>query len=147
MILSEKGRTKMLSEAIKSLIRDEQARQNGCFIQDVDLDTYLAKLDDKAEMIADSIAERCRGFVAFYCNDLHTKTAYITLVLVHPLDRELGIGRALMAYVLSTARRRGFRCCRLEVSKDNQTANTFYRSQGFRLIGERDKKYLLELDL
>jgi ribosomal protein S18 acetylase RimI-like enzyme len=137
----------MLSEAIKSLVREEQARQNGCFIQDVDLDKYLAKLDDKAEIIADFIAERCRGFVAFYCNDPDTKTAYITLVLVHPLDRELGIGQALMAYVLSTAKRRGFRCCRLEVSKSNQTANNMYRSQGFRLVEEREKKYLLEVDL
>jgi ribosomal protein S18 acetylase RimI-like enzyme len=137
----------MLSEAVKSLIREEQARRNGSFIENVDLEQYLEKLEAKAEIVADCIAERCRGFAAFYCNDLNTKTAFVTLVLVHPLDRQSGIGTALMAYVLSTAKRRGFKRCQLEVSKRNKTAYNMYRSQGFRLVEERVGKWLMGVDL
>jgi len=59
----------MISDQIKSLILEEQARQNGLFIQHVDMDTYLAKLGEKAEIVSDSTGGRCRGFVAFYCNN------------------------------------------------------------------------------
>ena len=137
----------MLSKAMRALILEEQARQNGCFIPNVDLDAYLAKLEAKAEFVSDTMAARCRGFVAFYCNDMDTRKAYITLVLVDPLDRGLGIGQALVAYVLSTAKRRGFIGCQLEVSKGNQAAYEMYLSQGFHLLEDRGGRCLLEIDL
>ena len=137
----------MLSDSIRSLILAEHARQDSRFIEDVDLDSYLAKLGEKAEIVSDSLSGRCRGFVAFYCNDMSTRQAYITLVLVDPRDRGLGIGRALVAFVLNVARLRGFTSCRLEVGKDNQVAGGMYRSQGFEVIEERPLKYLMEIIL
>ena len=137
----------MLSNSIRSLILEEHGRQAVSFIEGVDLDAYLARLADNAEIVSDSLPGRCRGFVAFYCNDMVTKRAYITLVLVDPQDRGLGIGRALVAFVLDVARRRGFTSCRLEVGKDNQVAYNMYRSQGFRTIEDRSDKYLCEVAL
>ena len=136
----------MLSESIKALIRDEQGRP-ASFIKDVELDPYLAKLDAHAEILSESLNGQCRGFVAFYCNDLTTKQAFITLVLVDPQDRGQGIGRALVEHVLTIARRRGFTSCRLEVNRQNQIAHDLYRSQGFRLVEERPQTVLLEIDL
>jgi ribosomal protein S18 acetylase RimI-like enzyme len=137
----------MLSDSITALIREEQARQDSSFIEDVDLDGYLAKLDAHAEIVSDSVAGRCRGFVAFYCNDLNTKQAFITLVLVDPRDRGQGLGRTLVTRALDVARNRGFISCRLEVSKRNQVAHSMYLSQGFRVVEERSHKYLLEIGL
>ncbi len=97
----------MLHDSIKSLILEEQARQNGLFVQYVDMDTYLAKLGAIAEIVSDSIGGRCRGFVAYYCNDMDTKIAFISLVLVDPRDRGLGLGQALTAFVLSVAKQSG----------------------------------------
>jgi ribosomal protein S18 acetylase RimI-like enzyme len=137
----------MLPEPIRTLILDEHARQGNQFVEDVDLDAYLAKLGDKAEILSDSTDGRCRGFVAFYCNDLATKQAYITLVLVDPRDRGLGIGRALVACVLDLARRRGFASCRLEVARRNGIAHAMYLSLGFHVVEDRAHKDLLEIGL
>jgi ribosomal protein S18 acetylase RimI-like enzyme len=137
----------MLPDSIRSLILEEHARQDSHFIEGVDIDLYLAKLGEKAEIVSDSLSDRCRGFVAFYCNDMNTKQAYITLVLVDPRDRGLGIGRALVAFVLGVARVRGFTSCRLEASKRNQIACSMYLSQGFRVVEERPTKYLMEIGL
>lgn len=137
----------MLPDSIKSLILEEQERQGGRFVQGVDMDIYLAKLGAKAEIVSDSIGGRCRGFVAFYCNDIETKKAFITLVMVDPSDRGLGIGKALVAYVLSVAKQRGFIACGLEVSKSNQVAYNMYLSQGFQLVEERGEMYRLEVSL
>lgn len=137
----------MLPESIRSLIVAEQARQGGRFIVGVELKEYLAKLGEHAEVLADSIGDRCRGFVAYYCNELTAKQAYITLVLVDPRDRGLGIGAALVVCVLDIARRRGFASCRLEVSRDNEAACAMYRELGFRVVETRGPKDLMDVAL
>ena len=101
----------MLPDAIKSLILEEQARQSNRFVEGVDLEEYLVKLGEKAEILSDSVHGRCRGLVAYYCNDESTRQAFVTLVLVNPLDRGLGLGAALLSCVLSMARSRGFTTC------------------------------------
>lgn len=137
----------MLSEPIASLIRAEQARQGGRFVKGVDLEVYLTKLGQRAEILSDAGEGRCRGFVAFYANDQVTKRAFITLVLVNPSDRGLGIGRALTTCVLDLARRRGFTSCRLEVARDNAAAQAVYRALGFRVIEGLMDKDLMEVAL
>ena len=135
-----------LPESIRSLILDEHARRPELFAA-VDLAAYLVKLADKAEILSDSFAGRCRGVVAFYCNDQATKQAFITLVLVDPRDRGMGIGRALVACVLDLAARRGFTSCRLEVAQRNETARALYQSMGFRMVEVRAHTHLLEIGL
>ncbi len=136
----------MLPEPIQSLIRDEQARQGNRFIEG-DLEAYLTKLGDLAEIVSDSIEGRCRGFVAFYCNDQATKRVFITSVLVDPRDRGLGIGRALVACVMALSKRRGFTTCRLEVASSNEAAQALYLSMGFRAVGHRGHSDVLEIAL
>jgi Acetyltransferases len=137
----------MLSESMQSLIREEQARQHNRFVVGIDLDSYIAKLDAHAEILSDCVSDRCRGFVAFYCNDETTKQAFITLVLVHPRDRKIGIGRALVDGVLALARGRGFTSCRLEVAELNDGARSMYASLGFQVVESHSGKYVLEVNL
>jgi ribosomal protein S18 acetylase RimI-like enzyme len=137
----------MLPDSITTLILDEQARQAGRFVKNVEMCQYLAKLGERAEILADSAQGRCRAVVAYYCNDLATKQAYISLVLVDPRDRGLGLGRALVGCVLDMARQRGFASCRLEVAKDNEAARKVYLSLGFRHAASRPEKDLLEIGL
>ena len=136
----------MLPDSIKVLILEEQVRQDGRFIN-IDLDSYLIKLDANAEIVADFIDGRCRGFAAYYCNDETAKRAFITLVLVDPQDRGLGLGQALTAFVLNISKSRGFNVCRLEVNKSNQVAYKIYQAQGFYLVEDRGETYLLEVAL
>lgn len=135
----------MLPDPIITLIRDEHTRQANRFVEGVDFEAYLAKLGERAEILSDSAEGRCRGLVAFYCNNQVTKQAFITLVVVDPRDRQLGIGRALVACVLELAKGRGFTSCRLEVAKRNEAAHALYLSMGFRFVEGRAGKDLLEI--
>jgi ribosomal protein S18 acetylase RimI-like enzyme len=137
----------MLPEPVIRLIREEQDRQQGRFIQNVDLDAYLAKLATHAEIVSHCVGDRCRGVVAFYCNDLASRQAYITLLVVDPVERGLGLGGALLTFVLQTARRRGFAACRLEVHKENSAALQLYRNHGFAPVADRGASLLLETKL
>lgn len=134
----------MLPAEIAALVREEQQRQSGRFVEGTDLETYLQKLDERAEIVSAIEHGRCRGFVAFYCNNLLTRRAYITLVVVAPHDRASGLGRALVARVLDTCRDRGFTSCGLEVRADNTAALALYAGLGFSETGERDGRKLLE---
>lgn len=136
-----------LPASIRSLILDEQARLENRFIESVDLEAYLGKLADTAEILSDCASGRCRGVIAFYCNDTSTRQAYITLVVVDPGHRGSGLGGALVGAVLDIARRRGFTSCRLEVAKRNDVARAMYGSIGFRVVEDRADKDLLEIAL
>jgi ribosomal protein S18 acetylase RimI-like enzyme len=137
----------MLPESIRSLILAEQARQGDRFITGVDLPAYLAKLGEQSEILSDSAQGRCRGFVAFYCNDAASRLAFITLVLVDPRDRGTGLGRVLVTGVLEIAKRRGFTACRLELAAHSDAARALYTSIGFRVVERRGDKDLLEVAL
>jgi len=97
----------MLPKSIRSLIVEEQARQGGRFVEGVELEEYLTKLGEHAEVLADSIGDRCRGFVAYYCNELTTKQAYITLVLVDPRRRAISSTQPTSAAPIPRPRSRG----------------------------------------
>ena len=136
-----------LPEPIVTIILEEQARQGGRFIEHADLPAYLAKLAEHAEILSDTAEGRCRGLVAFYCNDLDSRRAFITLVVVDPRDRGTGLGQSLVACVLTIAKQRGFTTCRLEVAKGNRAAYDLYAKQGFREVDERPHTHLLEITL
>ena len=136
-----------LPRSIRSLILDEQARLENHFIDGVDREGYLGKHGASAEILSDCAGERCRGVVAFYCNDTITRQAYITLVVVDPGHRGSGLGGALVGAVLDIARRRGFTSCRLEVAKRNDVARAMYASIGFKVVEDRADRDLLEITL
>jgi ribosomal protein S18 acetylase RimI-like enzyme len=133
---------------VEALIRAEQARLGDEFIDaTTPLDHFLAKLGAHAEVLALSAGARCRGAVAFYCNDTVRRIAYVTLVVVDPQDRGQGIGEVLVSGVLALARKRGFATCRLEVRKENRAARALYAALGFHLAADRGDRELLEVAL
>jgi ribosomal protein S18 acetylase RimI-like enzyme len=137
-----------LPAEVEVLIRAEQARRGDEFIDArVALDDFLAKLGERAELLVLQEGTRCRGVVAFYCNDTARRFAYVTLVVVDPQDRGQGIGEALVAGVLALARKRGFATCRLEVRNDNLAARALYSTLGFQLVEDRGDRALLEVAL
>lgn len=131
-----------LPNKIIDLIKSEQSRQNGNFVPNGD--EYLEKLADKAELLTHESLSQCLGFVFFYCNDPAKYSSYITLLMVSQSSRKLGIGAALVRYVLTLTAQRGFKVCRLEVRKENISAIKFYETMGFCQLEDRADKYLME---
>lgn len=65
----------------------------------------------------------------------------VQTIAVTEAARGRGIGRALLAELLTEAGRRGARELFLEVRADNPVARTLYESVGFREIGVRPRYY------
>ncbi|MGC3895546.1 GNAT family N-acetyltransferase [Pseudomonas urmiensis] len=127
---------------IELLIREEQVAQSGRFVQGVTIDAYLTKIKVCAEFLIHYIEGRCAGFIAFYCNDLHSQQAFITLLLVAPEFRGKKVASALLGGLFSLARARGFTACQLEISNDNYAALSLYEKFGFKSVsseGSRSK--------
>ena len=122
---------KMSIFEIETLIREEQDRTSGCFIEKEKIEEYIEKLKINAEILSHHVRGSCAGFVAFYCNADDKKLAFITLVLVSPEFRGLKISKCLVSAVLSLARARGFSQCALEVKAGNQSAISLYKELGF----------------
>lgn len=133
----------MLEPSVRALILSEQERHR--FIEAVDVDAYLGKLAARAEFLSAAGEGRCRGVVAYYANDQVTRRGFITLVVVHPLDRGTGLGRALVSCVLELMKRRSLAGCRLEVAHDNTAARALYASLGFAAVEGREHRDLLEI--
>ena len=108
---------------------------------------YAAKFSKNANVIvAENIEKKCMGFIAYYANDLKSKTAYITMIATLPEYRGKHIGQSLMDYCKKDISAKDFSFIRLEVGKDNLIAQHFYKKNGFVNIGENEK-YMMEWKL
>lgn len=67
--------------------------------------------------------------------------AHIATIAVHPEWRGQGMGRALLAKMLTIGREQGARLATLEVRVSNYAAQALYRSFGFELAGWRPRYY------
>jgi ribosomal protein S18 acetylase RimI-like enzyme len=117
--------------------------QNGLFVPNVD--EYLEKIMNQASFLFSYSGRNCRGFIAYYDNDLENIVGYITMVLVAPNWRGRGIGKELVRYALRMLKKSGFKICGLEVDRHNYKAISLYSSLGFDYNG-RTRGTKVEMD-
>ena len=67
----------------------------------------------------------------FAIMDFGDERAHLVLLAVHPLQRRRGIGRALVEWLLESARTAGMASIHLELRAGNEAARRFYRALGF----------------
>jgi len=67
--------------------------------------------------------------------------AEIYTIVVHPEQRQMGVGRALVEAALEQARRDGALAIFLEVSVENTAALALYAAAGFAQVGLRRGYY------
>lgn len=136
----------MSFSSIESMIRLEQERQQGSFIESENLDAYILKLKSNAELVTHYVAGELAGFVAFYCNDESKNMSFITLVLLSPEHRGLGLASCMIDYTLKYSKRKGFKRCALEVNMDNAPAIKLYQKYGFSIKSEISEKYFMTIN-
>lgn len=130
--------------SIETLIRKEQSRQNGQFIEKAELDEYINKIEKNAEFVTHMSAGQVTAFIAYYCNDPARRNAFITLVLTNPNFRGNGLARDLLQAVLGVVRRKGFKSCQLEVRKNNVAAMSLYKKVGFFIKEDQGDSWLMQ---
>lgn len=94
-------------------------------------EALIDKICSYAEFFAAYSREVPCGYIAFYANDLETRTAYITMLAVQPVFQGMGIGKLLVEEAFRVAGEKGMESMRLEVVSDNCNAIRFYRRNGF----------------
>lgn len=118
-------------EEVRRLLQQAESAAEYPLLGGLDLDVYLDKLLHRAEIITIRRHNRLHGFAAYYCNDLASRVAFLSMMAVAPEARGQGLGKALLEAVLAEARTRGFHACRLEVHPDNLVARQLYQRSGF----------------
>lgn len=134
----------MMLKDLYNMLYEEQL--GGNFAKHIDLEEYVKKISEKAEILS-HFQNGFSGFIAYYCNDYHSKHAYVSMVFIRPESRGKGIAKFLLRSALSIMRDRGFTRCSLEVEKHNIAAFNIYVSLGFRKLREVGGKLTLELCL
>jgi [ribosomal protein S18]-alanine N-acetyltransferase len=72
--------------------------------------------------------------------------AHLVLLAVRPLRRRSGVGRALVDWLLASARTAGIASVHLELRTDNEAAEAFYRRLGFTCTVRVPKYYQGRID-
>jgi ribosomal protein S18 acetylase RimI-like enzyme len=138
-VLKRLDRSDSSMRRLLALIRDLDPTYVPPISSRTDLRTYCEKLIRRAEVfiLEDPGTEPGRepnadiGFVAFYANDRHGGSAFVSSIGIRPQHRRKGIGAALLDAAVEVCRERGMRRVLLEVADRNTRARGFYRKYGF----------------
>lgn len=107
-----------------------------------------AKFAKYGVVIAIKNNEQTIGFSAFYCNDLETKCAFLSMIAVASSYAKNGLGSLLITETKRIAANAGMKKLKLEVLNSNIGAIKFYEKLGFVFCGNAgsDSKYM-EIEL
>lgn len=95
------------------------------------LPAYAKKLASRARRCEAWAGQALVGLVALYCNDSHSRTAFISNVSVLPDWGGKGIATRLLGSATELARLAGMHEIRLEVDRGNVRAIGLYRKAGY----------------
>lgn len=132
----------MFREIKKAII--EEARTNENFIsQNIELESYLLKIEKHAIFHSVFTYNSLYGFVAFYANDLSKFLGFITMVHVSANYRGKGVARTLINTTCETMKMLGMKNCALEVVYSNSKAINLYKNLGFEVVEEKSNSDIL----
>ncbi len=79
--------------------------------------------------------------VGYAVLQLAKEEGYLCNIVVHPSFRGLGLGKALLEWMIEEGVKRGMMRLILEVRESNTVAQGLYLSMGFKEIGRRPRMY------
>lgn len=130
----------------KLLELDQICFRPGIAYSEEDLEAFLFHISSITV-----VAEAPSGVIAgFAILELYRERkrviGHVVTLDVHPNFRRLGLGRELMCSLEQLAQGNQAECMRLEVSTDDDGAQTFYSKLGFTEVGRLKKYYMNRLD-
>ena len=110
--------------------------------ESLDIYSYADKLYNHAHFISLLECDKIYGCLAYYLNDTE-HFVYITFLWISEVIQRNGWGKKMFKYLQSLTIG-SFNEIRLEVTKMNSKALSFYLNIGFNIDEDREKKYLLK---
>ena len=99
----------------------------------------LLENDRAIYLIARDETERIAGYIGMW---IVLDEGHITNLATHPDFRRSGVGRTLLAAMMTAGREQGVRYVTLEVRRSNLAAQQLYQKAGFAPMGVRRQYYL-----
>ena len=120
-------------------------------------DLYNKKLNNK-EFIRDisnkyykngvvfesTVEDQIAGMIAFYCNNIIDKKAFLSMIVVKVEYQGKGVGDALLNQMEKECSRSGMRNVVLEVDSTNKNAQGFYLVHGYQIIKKSEGSLFME---
>lgn len=106
---------------------------------------YVDRLLKNAAIITYYEHQELLGFIGYYKNDLVTKNAFLSMLILDDKFQGLGIGKNLLQFSIDDLKKRGFISYGLEVLKSNDKAINLYKSLKFEIIEDRNEVWFMEL--
>jgi len=95
------------------------------------LKDYALKLAERAVVDIISIEGKIAGFVAYYCNDLSSKCAFLTQIAVADDCKRQHVAHTLLEYCIEKSKQKGMEKLICEVDEDNADSLKFFFTHGF----------------
>jgi len=105
----------------------------------VDIPDYASKLSKKARLFSFKIDEQLSALIAFYCNDMVTKNAYISYLAVSPVCTGRGIAAKLLEACIEKCIEENMQAIYVETWFENTTVINLYEKYGFARVEEMTK--------
>jgi ribosomal protein S18 acetylase RimI-like enzyme len=113
----------------------------------VDIEAYADKIARRAARFEAWSDGGLVGLVAAYCNDLTSRSVFVTSVSVDQAFQGRGVAAALMDMCIEHARRQGFARVALEVDSTNTAAMRLYEQKGFSIAGISGRTFAMVVDI
>ena len=111
--------------------------------KETSLEEYSRKIDKYGNVYVCRFHEEDCGLIVFYCNDHTNGEAFISLIGVDREHQGKGLGQLLLECCVEKSIQCGMKYLKLEVSKDNVKAQSFYYKNGFEKDEETDSDSLI----
>lgn len=133
----------------KAVIELEKYLQPSLLQRKVNIKKYVNKLYQYGvTRIIYNRMDEAIGIVGMYMNNLETRTAYLSLLIIHDKYRGVHLAEKHLREMEIDAKYNGMKKSRLEVHKDNPIAIRFYMKLGYKIISDASVEcYYMEKDL
>ena len=136
-----------LKPKVENIIEEFSIYMPRLFQKIENLDEYIEKLSEYANVYVDDDENGNKGFVVFYSNDMVNNIGFVSLIVVKESFRKLGIGKALIQSSCDVMKENKMGRIGLVVDKCNINAIGFYEHLGFEFIKEEKTGYYMEKNL
>jgi ribosomal protein S18 acetylase RimI-like enzyme len=111
------------------------------------INEYAEKIQKNATIFSTHQGGELQAFIAVYCNDRSSLTAFMTILAVAQKHRNSGLASNLIESSIRFLKKLGFKTYRLEVYKSNTSAIKLYEKFNFMKVAETNTSIYLELHL
>ncbi len=99
------------------------------------------ELTDPKRICIGVIELETKKIIGLCCAWLVIDELHITVIAVHPIHRRKGLGRFLLSDLIIRSESLQTNHILLEVKENNEPAKAFYKSMGFKTVGNRSNFY------